>query len=68
MTVTEAGAFGSKQAKHVNKRRRSGLCGREGCDNVSGDNYRCPEHARAHAALMKARRAAAKASQAEAAA
>lgn len=39
----------SKQARHRQERRRYGLCAYEGCEVVTGENYRCEKHAAAFA-------------------
>jgi hypothetical protein len=44
----------TKQRKHVLSRRAEGLCAREGCEVVTGSDYRCEEHAKEHAASKKA--------------
>ena len=41
------------QRQHRKNRRAKGLCGANGCDAKSGDDFYCPLHAAAHAARMK---------------
>jgi len=42
----------TRQLVHVKARRAKGLCAFEGCPKVTGDRYRCDEHAKAHAAAV----------------
>jgi hypothetical protein len=44
----------TRQADHVKNRRAQGLCGREGCQVVTGDKFRCDQHAEEHRARNKA--------------
>jgi len=48
----------TKQVEHRKKRREDRRCAREGCPELTGDEYRCPKHRDEHAASMKAARQA----------
>jgi hypothetical protein len=43
----------TKQVEHRKDRREKRLCVCEGCPVVTGDRYRCPQHAEAHSTYCR---------------
>lgn len=54
-SIDSLGVTESKQARHRKRRRAEGMCREEGCNELSGSDRRCPDHAAKHAATEKLR-------------